>query len=141
MTPFGKDSEMTIHERDPFNAETLEKRLRQSFLTPGDLFFSRNHGSMPGVDPGSYRLSVGGSVDRHLELSLDELYGLPKEELVTVMKCAGNRRVGLTGVAEIPGESRVLDTAATLQPASAEEVWNSRGYANDSWHGGGVVAR
>jgi len=145
MTPFGKHPEMTVHEKAPCNAETPPGRLRQRFLTPRDLFFSRNHGSMPEVDPDSYRLSVGGMVERDLEFSMEELRSFPKVELVAVMECAGNRRAGMTGVAQIPGERyivcRALDSAATLQPASAEEVWNFRGYANNSWHGVRVVAR
>ncbi len=44
-----------------------------------------------------------------------------------------------------PGEHRVvaraLDSSAATQPATAEEVWNFKGYANNSWHGIRVVAR
>lgn len=43
-----------------------------------------------------------------------------------------------------PGEHhivvRALDSAATTQPATAAEVWNFKGYANNSWHGVRVVA-
>jgi len=100
-----KHPSMIVHERQPFNAETPLLRLRRSFLTPEDLFFSRNHGSIPEVDPDVYRLSVGGLVDGPLELSMENLRGLPKREVVAVMECAGNRRDGLTEVAPIPGET------------------------------------
>jgi sulfite oxidase len=105
MTAFGKHAEMTVHEDEPFNAETPLERLGRDFLTPRGLFFSRNHGSIPEVDPHAYRLSVGGMVDRKLELSMEDLRAFPKEDLVAVMECAGNRRVGLTEVAPIPGET------------------------------------
>ncbi len=48
---------MIVHEERPFNAEPPLARLRQSFLTPKDLF-SRNHGSIPEVDPKGYRIVV-----------------------------------------------------------------------------------
>jgi sulfite oxidase len=43
-----------------------------------------------------------------------------------------------------PGEHRIvvraLDSSAATQPATAQEVWNFKGYANNSWHGVGVTA-
>ena len=36
---------------------------------------------------------------------------------------------------------RALDSSASTQPATAEEVWNFKGYANNSWHGVGVNVR
>jgi sulfite oxidase len=169
MTPFGKQSEMTVHEKEPFNAETPLGRLRHSFLTPRQLFFSRNHGSMPEVDPDPYRLSVGGMVDRELELSMEDLRGFPREELVEVMECAGNRRAGLTEVAQTPGETPwgagaignarwagvplrellleagVREGAGYAAFSGLDEVegddGNFKGYTNNSWHGVRVVAR
>lgn len=44
-----------------------------------------------------------------------------------------------------PGEHRIvvraLDSSAATQPATAAEVWNFKGHANNSWHGVRVVAR
>lgn len=43
-----------------------------------------------------------------------------------------------------PGEhsivARALDSSAATQPATAKEVWNFKGYANNSWHGVEVTA-
>ena len=43
-----------------------------------------------------------------------------------------------------PGEHRIvaraLDSSAATQPATAAEVWNFKGYANNSWHGVEVTA-
>lgn len=36
---------------------------------------------------------------------------------------------------------RAVDSAANIQPQSAGEIWNHRGYANNSWHRVGVSAR
>ncbi|MDQ4128699.1 MAG: molybdopterin-dependent oxidoreductase, partial [Actinomycetota bacterium] len=44
-----------------------------------------------------------------------------------------------------PGEHRIvaraLDSSAATQPATAAEVWNFKGYANNSWHGVRVTVR
>ena len=92
-----KHPAMIVHERQPFNAEPPLARLRQSFLTPRELFFSRNHGSIPNVDPDGHRLSVGGLVEGSLELSMEDLRQRPRREVTAVMECAGNRRDALTG--------------------------------------------
>ena len=105
MKHFDKHSAMIVHDRQPFNAEPPLTRLRRSFLTPTDPFFCRNHGPIPAVDPEGYRLVVGGLVDRPLELSMGDLYGLPKAEVVAALQCAGNRRDGLMRAAPIPGET------------------------------------
>lgn len=37
--------------------------------------------------------------------------------------------------------ARAVDSSTATQPATAGEVWNFKGYANNSWHGVRVVAR
>ena len=105
MAPFGKHPKTIVRDERPFNAEPPLGVLRRDFVTPREVFFSRNHGSLPEVNPDGYRLSVGGLVERPLELSMKELRGLPKVEVTAAMECAGNRRDGLMEVAPIPGET------------------------------------
>lgn len=106
MAPFGKHPRTIVHDGQPFNAEPPLGLLRRSFITPGEVFFSRNHGSVPEVDPDGYRLAVGGLVERPLSLSMEDLCGgFPKSEVVAVVECAGNRREGMMEVAPIPGET------------------------------------
>lgn len=114
-----KHPAMIIRDPEPFNAEPPLGRLRQSFITPGELFFSRNHGSIPEVNSDGYRLVVGGLVDRTLEFSLEDLRGLPREEVTAVLECAGNRRDGLMELAPIPGET----------------PWGAGAISNASWAG------
>lgn len=107
MPAFGTRADMIVHEAEPFNAESSRAALLEGPLTAADAFYVRNHGTVPDLDPVAWRLRVGGLVERPLELSLDELrdgrFGL-REEVVT-LQCAGNRRVGLAAVREIPGEA------------------------------------
>lgn len=78
--------------------------LGASRVTPRDLFYVRNHGEVPQIDPARYRLAVDGLVERPLRLSLA---GLRRRlEPVTVeaaLVCAGLRRAELDTVAPLPG--------------------------------------
>jgi len=101
----GKHPEMIFRSEQPLNAEPPMELLRQSFTTPAELFFVRNHGSIPEIDADRYRLSIGGMVQRELRLSLDEIREhFPKSTVTATLQCAGNRRQDLMDVAPIPGE-------------------------------------
>jgi DMSO/TMAO reductase YedYZ molybdopterin-dependent catalytic subunit len=61
-------------------------------ITPIENFYlvSKNLGGDPSVDAGSWRLSVGGLVDRPLKLSLSELENLPSATEYVTMECISN---------------------------------------------------
>jgi sulfite oxidase len=99
------DSHLNVLSADPLNAEPPGNLLRESFLTPRRLFYVRTHGSIPAVDPTSYRLRLTGLVERPRELSLDELRAMaPARTVMASLECAGNRRAELMAVRPIPGE-------------------------------------
>jgi sulfane dehydrogenase subunit SoxC len=62
-------------------------------VTPIGLHYLLTHYDIPAVDSDSWRLELGGSVERPLSLSLDELRSRPSVELAVTMECAGNGRV------------------------------------------------
>ncbi len=75
----------------------LETPLRyfESDLTPNEAFFVRWHvsGIPTKVDPQSYRLEIGGAVEKPLSLSLDELKNKYEPvSLVALAQCSGNSR-------------------------------------------------
>jgi sulfite oxidase len=106
LQPPDKHPGMIVQGQQPFNAESPLSMLRQSFVTPEEIFYIRNHGSIPEVDPTSYRLTVSGMVESPLNLSLQELRnGFPEETVAATVQCAGNRRHGLMEAREIPGET------------------------------------
>ncbi|MCC7446812.1 MAG: molybdopterin-dependent oxidoreductase [Anaerolineae bacterium] len=114
---YGKHPTMTILDRDPFNAAPPLKQLRQSFVTPCEYFYVRNHGSLPMVDPHHYRLTVSGMVNTPLSLSLDQLQqDFSRKTIQVTLQCAGNRRHELADIAPIPGEhiweATAISTAA-----------------------------
>lgn len=104
MTLFGKSSGLLVRQGDPFNGGPAAGWLLGSFLTPNDLFFVRNHGGVPEVDPASYRLAVDGLVERPLSLSLEDLRRFPRTSVTATLQCAGNRRLEMMAWREIKNE-------------------------------------
>ena len=61
-------------------------------VTPVGLHYLLIHYDIPAVDPGSWRLEVGGRVERPLSLSLEDLVSRPAVTRAVTMECAGNGR-------------------------------------------------
>jgi DMSO/TMAO reductase YedYZ molybdopterin-dependent catalytic subunit len=61
-------------------------------VTPVGLHYLLIHYDIPEVDPGTWRLDVGGVVDRPASLTLDDLRALPSTTVTATMECAGNGR-------------------------------------------------
>ena len=123
LQPFRKRREVMVRKDHPYNAETPPDLLREDFITPTDAFYVRNHGDVPEVDPGRYRLKVCGLVANPLELSLEEIKGFPRTELGATLYCAGNRRAELMEKGPIPGKV----------------AWETGAAGNARW--GGVLLR
>ena len=62
-------------------------------VTPIGLHYLLTHFDIPKVDVASWRLEVGGLVERPVSLSLEELRARPAVEVAVTMECAGNGRV------------------------------------------------
>jgi len=78
----------------PPNYETPIEYLREP-ITRNDAFFVRYHlGSIPKVDPRTWKLAVGGdAASKRLEFGLAELRkNFDTAEIVAVCQCSGNRR-------------------------------------------------
>lgn len=100
-----KDPALVVYEEHPLNVGTPPACARQTFLTPQERFFVRNHSSVPEVNVQSYRLSVTGMVQSPLDLSLDELRAAsPAAQVMATLQCAGHRRNELSALQPIPGE-------------------------------------
>jgi DMSO/TMAO reductase YedYZ molybdopterin-dependent catalytic subunit len=90
----GKRPLIGLTSRPP-QLETPFEVFREGVLTPNDAFFVRYHlSNLPSrIDPGAFRLSIGGHVGSPLSLSLVELRrDFPVEEIVAVNQCSGNSR-------------------------------------------------
>jgi len=104
MTLFDKDPRLLVRQAEPFNGGPGPDALLSSFVTPNELFFVRNHGGVPQVDPAAWRLTVDGLVDNPLTLSLADLRRFSRRAVGATLQCAGNRRTEMMAVSPIPNE-------------------------------------
>ncbi len=77
------------------NAETRWEALRgEDYLTPGGLFFVRNHTATPLIDAATWRLTLWGDALRGgpVAFTYRDLLGMPAETVTAFIECAGNGR-------------------------------------------------
>ncbi|MFZ7088418.1 molybdopterin-dependent oxidoreductase [Curtobacterium sp. RRHDQ10] len=94
------------------------------YVTPASDFYRIDTAlSVPSVDPTTWRLRITGMVDRELELSFEDLLGMPLEEHMATLSCVSNEVGGdLIGNALWLGYP-IRDLLARVQPhADADMV-------------------
>lgn len=129
---------LLVRQTSPLNAGPTLDALIDRYLTPADRFFTRNHGTIPDVDPRAFRLHVGGRVRGVLDLGMDDLRErFPARRVTATLQCAGNRRRELSAVRPIPGElewgSEAIGTAE-WEGIALRDVLESAGLAADAAH-------
>ncbi|MBI3207811.1 MAG: molybdopterin-dependent oxidoreductase, partial [Candidatus Solibacter usitatus] len=82
---------MLVHNDFPEDLETPVEYF-DSWITPNDAFFVRQHLPRPRMDASTYRLSIQGLASTPLSLSLDDLRKMPQVKLPATLECAGNGR-------------------------------------------------
>jgi sulfite oxidase len=74
-------------------------------ITPTEQFFTRSHAPVPSIDVGTWRLEVGGLVDRPGQFSLAQLSrDFPVRDVTATVVCAGIRREEFLSLGPLPGE-------------------------------------
>lgn len=113
----GKHPGLTVLNDRPVNAET-PAHLLDDDVTPNDLHFIRNNGTLPPkVDLAEWRLTIDGEVEEELELTYDEL--MNDFEHVTLrlqLECGGNGR-------------------SAFNPSPRGNQWTVGAIANSEWTG------
>src|SRR5258708_4600437 len=67
--------------------------LMTEWITPVKHFYVRNHMFEPAkIDPGTWKLTIGGEVEKPLTLTLGDLGKIPVHSVTNAMECAGNGR-------------------------------------------------
>jgi sulfane dehydrogenase subunit SoxC len=89
-------------------------------ITPVGMHYLLIHYDVPVVDPTTWRLQIGGGVERHAALSLDDLRAFPRVTMPVTFECAGNGR-------------------ARLQPRPISQPWLVEAVGTGEW--GGVPLR
>jgi sulfite dehydrogenase len=112
----GKVLMRTLNDRPPC-LEAPWSAFRTD-ITPNDQFYVRWHLQVipTSIDIRTWRLKVGGHVDRPVELSLDDLKSMEKTSVVAVNQCSGNSR-GL------------------FEPRVPGGQWNNGAMGNAKWTG------
>jgi len=105
-----------VHRADPLNFETSITALIGGTVMPNARFYVRNHFRAPLIDPGTWRLEIGGLVERPLSLGLRELMRRPAETRLVTLECAGNGR-------------------SALDPPVDGEPWRSGAVSTAEWTG------
>src|SRR2546428_10587953 len=101
----GKSRGLRTLGSGPFNGGPPLEALVTRTVTPVNLFFVRSHGPIPHIEAKTYRLEVGGLVERPLKLSLADLRArFPRARVDAAIECAGNRRQELLTIAPVFGE-------------------------------------
>ena len=85
-------------------------------ITPVGLHYLLIHYDIPAVDPATWRLEVGGEVQRTLSLSLDDLRAMPAVTHPVTLECAGNGR-------------------ALLAPRPLSQPWLTEAASTGEWTG------
>ncbi len=88
-------------------------------------------GSIPTIDPATYRLSVGGMVDKPLSLSLTDLRAMPRTKLVHYFQCVTGWRVPNVHWAGVR-LSTVLERAGVATEATALRLFSGDGVYTES---------
>lgn len=82
---------MILHNDRPEDLETPVEYF-DSWLTPNDVFFVRQHIPRPQVNRDAFVLAVNGRVSKELHLTLAELSKLPQHTVPATLECTGNGR-------------------------------------------------
>jgi sulfite oxidase len=90
----------------PFNAETPSSVLGDSFVTPAELFYVRNHLPVPkAVGAEEHTVTIEGEgIGKPLELSAKALRErFPQVTVTAALQCGGNRRREMSAVRKVHG--------------------------------------
>jgi DMSO/TMAO reductase YedYZ molybdopterin-dependent catalytic subunit len=105
------------------DGKSLEARLENTrgLITANKHFFVRNNSTSLDLDASSWRLSVeGDALDKPMELTYDDIMGLPSRVLMCYLECAGNHRA-------------MFDLVQGR--AASGTQWGTGGVSNGEWVG------
>ncbi|XP_075055653.1 sulfite oxidase, mitochondrial [Mixophyes fleayi] len=130
---------LKVNSQKPFNAEPPPEILTESFITPSELFFKRNHLPVPDINPDEFQLTIerphGVNQNKPLKLSLNELKTrFPRHEITATLQCAGNRRSEINAVKLVKGLNWDISAISTAHWAGARlrDVLLDAGYTEDT---------
>ncbi|CAH2224296.1 sulfite oxidase, mitochondrial [Pelobates cultripes] len=128
-----------VNSLKPFNAEPPPEILTDSYVTPNDFFFKRNHLPVPEINPDQYELVIetpnGTKGGKPLQLSLSDLKTrFPRHEITATLQCAGNRRSEMNAVKTVKGLdwSHAAISTARWAGVRLRDVLEHAGYSENT---------
>lgn len=82
---------MLLHNDRPEDLETPLEYFN-TWITPNDVFFVRQHLPRPKTDEATHRIAVNGRVNKQMDLSIADLRKLPQYTVAATLECTGNAR-------------------------------------------------
>jgi sulfite oxidase len=82
---------LILHNDRPEDLET-PARYYDTWITPNDVFFVRQHIPRPTIQEADYRLSLDGRVSKQMRLTLADLRKLPQHTVAATLECTGDGR-------------------------------------------------
>ena len=110
-----------FYSKKPVNSETPSTMLSDSWITPEQFWFKRNHHPVPHISADEYKLTITGLGLRggDLVLSLDDIKTkFPKVSVAVAIQCGGNRRSEMNEVS-----------------VTAGSPWTTSAISNAEWSG------
>ena len=86
------DAGMVMHRAHPLNCETSIPALVGGVVMPNARFYMRNNFHMPNLDAATFRLAIGGLVERSQSFTVRDLQNMRSKTQVVTLECAGNGR-------------------------------------------------
>ncbi|XP_053998364.1 sulfite oxidase, mitochondrial isoform X1 [Hylaeus anthracinus] len=96
---------LKINGPKPFCAEPPPSLLVESFITPTELFYVRNHLPVPEVDLKTYVLEVAVEEKTRKTLRFEDIKKYPKYTITSAVMCGGNRRSEMAQEKQLKGLS------------------------------------
>jgi DMSO/TMAO reductase YedYZ molybdopterin-dependent catalytic subunit len=113
----GTDVGITLDElRLAARNHAFPLELLREPITPAGNHYLLIHFDIPAVDVATWRLEIGGLVERRLELTLDDVRSRPARTLAVTLECAGNGR-------------------ALLAPRALSQPWLTEAVGTAEWTG------
>ncbi|HXE13858.1 MAG TPA: sulfite oxidase [Bryobacteraceae bacterium] len=82
---------MLLHNDRPEDLETPSEYFN-TWLTPADVFFVRQHIPRPRINPETFRLHLEGRVAKPMELKVADIQKLPQYTVAATLECTGDGR-------------------------------------------------
>ncbi|XP_029044407.1 sulfite oxidase isoform X2 [Osmia bicornis bicornis] len=96
---------LKINGHKPFCAEPPPSLLIESFITPVELFYVRNHLPVPQIDLKTYTLELAIEETTKKTLNIEDIKKYPKYTITSAVMCGGNRRSEMAKEKELKGLS------------------------------------